>query len=105
MPETPKIEHIHQRLLEAVTIKGKLDMATWHTCETTHCRAGWIVTLAGKAGEELDEQTSPEFAAKQIYHASSPIRVSPVRFYETNEVAMADIKRCAKEEAEATQAK
>jgi hypothetical protein len=38
----------------------------------------------------------------QIYKASSDIRVSPVRFYETNEVAMADIKRCAEEEAAKT---
>jgi len=35
----------------------------------------------------------------QIYKASSPIRVSPVRFFESNEVAMADIQRCAAEEA------
>jgi len=39
----------------------------------------------------------------QIYKASSPIRVSPVRFFETNELAMADIKRCAEEEAKAAQ--
>jgi hypothetical protein len=36
----------------------------------------------------------------QICKASSPIRVSPVRFFETDAVAMADIERCAKEEAE-----
>jgi hypothetical protein len=38
----------------------------------------------------------------QIYKASSPIRVSPPRFYETNEIALADIERCAKEEQELT---
>ena len=36
-----------------------------------------------------------EFAAKQIYKASSPIKVSPTRFFEPNDVAMADIERCA----------
>ena len=77
-------------------------MDVWHTCDTTHCRAGWITTLAGPAGKALEEATSTEFAAMQIYKASSPIRVSPVRFYETNEVAMADILRCAKEEEEAS---
>lgn len=41
-------------------------------------------------------------AALQIYHASSPVHVSPVRFYETNTVAMADIERCAEEEAALT---
>jgi hypothetical protein len=96
----PVIPSIHQRLLDAVTDNGnKLDMGNWHTCETTHCRAGWIVTLAGVAGKKLERVTTPEFAAMQIYKASSLIRVSPVRFYEKNEVAMADIVRCAKEEA------
>jgi len=73
-------------------------MGNWHICETTHCRAGWITTLAGEAGKALEEATTTEFAAMQIYKASSAIRVSPVRFYETNEVAMADIRRCAEEE-------
>jgi len=71
-------------------------MSTWHTCDTTHCRAGWVEFLAGAEGKKLAEQTSTLFAAMQIYHKSCPdIPVSPVRFYETNEVAMADMKRCA----------
>ena len=74
-------------------------MSTWHTCDTTHCRAGWVEHLAGAEGKELAKATSTEFAAMQIYKASSKIRVSPVRFYESNEVAMADIQRCAEEEA------
>jgi hypothetical protein len=74
-------------------------MGDWHKCDTTHCRGGWVVTLAGKAGKTLEDKTSSEFAAMQIYKASSPIKVSPVRFYESNEVAMADIKRCAVEES------
>jgi hypothetical protein len=80
---------------------NSLEMETWHTCETTHCRGGWVVTLAGEAGKKLEDLTSTQFAAMQIYKASSPIRVSPARFYETNAVAMADIERCAAEEAEA----
>jgi hypothetical protein len=96
----PVIPNIHQRLLEAVTApENKLEMNDWHTCETTHCRAGWITTLAGEVGKALEKLTTTEFAAMQIYKASSPIRVSPVRFYETTEVAMADIVKCAKEEA------
>jgi hypothetical protein len=70
-------------------------MSDWHTCETTHCRAGWVVTLAGKEGKLLEERTSTQFAAMMIYKASSEIRVFPPRFFESNEVAMADIKRCA----------
>ena len=100
----PVIPNIHGALLDAVKSKpGYLEMGAWHTCETTHCRAGWITTLAGEAGKKLEDQTSTEFAAMQIYKASSPIRVSPVRFYETNEVAMRDIERCAEEEAKLNQ--
>jgi hypothetical protein len=93
------IEGIHGRILEAVSKEGALEMRTWHTCDTTHCRAGWVVTLAGDKGRELEEETSTCFAAMQIYKASSPIRVSPARFYETNTAAMNDIKRCAEEES------
>jgi hypothetical protein len=74
-------------------------MGHWH-CGTTHCRAGWIVELAGEAGKKLEARTSTQFAAMQIYHASSPeIPVSPTRFFEDNDKAVADIERCADEEA------
>jgi hypothetical protein len=56
------------------------------------------VHLAGEAGYELERRTSTPFAAMQIYDKSSPIKVSPVRFYERNEKAMADIRKCAEEE-------
>lgn len=77
-------------------------MSDWHTCETTHCRAGWVVHLAGEAGRALERATSTPHAALMIYHASSPIHVSPPRFYERNEKAMADIERCAAKEKEAS---
>ena len=94
----PKIENIHNKVLESTSSPNALAMDTWHTCDTTHCRAGWVVVLAGEAGKELEGKTSTAFAAMQIYKASSEIKVSPVRFYETNTVAMADIIRCAEEE-------
>lgn len=74
-------------------------MHDWHTCETTHCRAGWAVVLAGEEGKKLEEETSTLFAAMQIYKKSSDIKVSPIRFFGSNEVAMEDIKRCAELEA------
>lgn len=103
MPNIPIIKNIHQSLLEAVSKENALDMRDWHTCETTHCRAGWIVTLAGKEGKELEDKTSPLFAAMQIYKASSTIRVSPSKFFDKNEQAMEDIKRCAEEESKLVQ--
>ena len=97
--QPPVIPSIHAAVLVAASIPDALNMKNWHTCETTHCRAGWVVVLAGSAGKELEAKTSTLFAAMQIYKASSPIRVSPTRFFETNEKAMEDMKRCASEEA------
>ena len=77
-------------------------MNTWHTCDTTHCRAGWVVHLAGKPGYELEEKTSTVFAALQIYNKSSEIKVSPTRFYEDNQTALQDIKKCAEKESALT---
>lgn len=98
--KSPVIPNIHQEVREAVeSAPDALDMRCWHVCETTHCRAGWVVTLAGAEGRRLEEKTSTEFAAMRIYSASSRIRVSPVRFYDDRDAAMRDIIRCAEEEA------
>jgi hypothetical protein len=70
-------------------------MNTWHTCNTTHSRAGWIVHLAGEAGYELERKTSPLFAAQQIYKASE-FEISPCRFFDSNEKALEDMKKLAK---------
>lgn len=75
-------------------------MSRWHTCETTHCRAGWVVHLAGEAGKKLEEFHHTPLAAQLIYRASSSLHVSPVRFFEDNETAMRDIERCAELERE-----
>ena len=98
----PILENVHQKVLEAVTTpKHHLKMDDWHTCGTTHCRAGWVVHLSGEAGYLLEKQTDTCFAAMMIYKKSSPnIKVSPVRFFETNEMAFADIERCAQLEKE-----
>ncbi len=103
IPEIPVIENIHQKVYEAASSEGCLKMNDVHTCETTHCRAGWAVHLAGEQGYALEKHTNWEFAAMQIYRKSSPIKVSPTRFYESNDQALADMKRCAEEEAKLKQ--
>ena len=50
--------------------------------------------LAGEAGYELERRTSALFAAQQIYKASG-YEISPVRFFDSNEDAMADMKKLA----------
>jgi hypothetical protein len=103
MGNYPVIENVHQKVFEAASQPDALNMGDWHTCDTTHCRAGWVVHLAGEAGKKLERQTSTLFAAMQIYKVSSDIPVSPTRFYEKNEVALADMKRCAEMEKGSTQ--
>lgn len=93
----PSIIDIHRRVYEAASQPDALNMKVWHYCETTHCRAGWVVTLAGQAGRELEEQTSTPLAAMLIYKASG-YEISPARFFDSNEDALADMKRLAEEE-------
>jgi hypothetical protein len=93
-PETPVIDDIHAKVYEAVIQPHALDMGNWHTCETTHCRAGWVVTLAGEAGKALEAFHNTELAALLIYEASG-YKISPARFFDDNAAAMAHMKRLA----------
>ncbi len=96
--DVPIIPKIHSTLLAAVTAQGhKLDMNQWHTCETTHCRAGWICTLAGEAGAKLEKEMGPAHAAAAIYRASDPGFRIP-HWYATTERALEDIRKCAERE-------
>jgi hypothetical protein len=73
-------------------------MDTWHTCDNTHCRAGWAVTLAGEQGKALERFYNTELAAMMIYAASDPaFKISPARFYDKNDAALADMKRLAEQ--------
>jgi hypothetical protein len=75
----------------AASQPGALDMRRWH-CGTSHCRAGWIVTLAGEAGKRLEIDTgSTANAAMLIYAASAPGQPIP-DFYCDNEAALANMK-------------
>ena len=81
-------------MYEAAAAPDALDMSTWHTCNTTHCRAGWVVHLASEAGYALERFHNTLLAAQLIYRASgSPI--NPCRFYDGDNDALADMKRMA----------
>lgn len=96
--EIPIIEDIHRKLYEAISSEGcKLGVHSWHTCDTTHCWAGWIVHLAGEKGYELEKKTNTPFAAHLIYKASG-YEIPMDRFYDNNETVMQDIKRLARVE-------
>jgi len=95
----PEIEEIHQSIEYSASQPNALNMGNWHTCSTTHCRAGWVVHLAGEEGLKLEAETSTAFSAMMIYKKSSDIRVSPNMFYASDEDALKDMKRCAELEA------
>ena len=91
----PKIKNIHQTVYEAASKPKALEMADWHTCETTHCRAGWVVHLAGNAGRVMEGVYGTGSAAALIYMVSDPSMKRVPNWTDTNENALADMKRLA----------
>ena len=89
-----KIPDIHQTVYAAASKDGALDMSDWH-CGTSHCRAGWVVTLAGEGGKALEWAYGTPTAAALIYAASDPQLKKIPNFYCDNEAALADMKRLA----------
>jgi hypothetical protein len=101
MDGVPSIPKIHQSVFEAARAPKALDMRAWHTCKTTHCRAGWVVFLAGEGGKALEWAMGTPAAAAVIYLASDPKIKKIPNFYASDEEALADMKRLAELEADA----
>ncbi|HQS98623.1 MAG TPA: pentapeptide repeat-containing protein, partial [Novosphingobium sp.] len=97
----PIIAQIHQRVYEAASQPNALNMSDWHTCDTTHCRAGWVVALAGDEGKALEKRIGTPAAATLIYLASDPTLEKFPSFYCDDATALADMKRLAELEAAA----
>lgn len=92
-PTVPVVEALDAKILAAVENgAGGLEMGAWHTCETTHCRAGWAVHLAGEPGYALEREYGPQAAGRMIYLAS--VGRAP-HFFASNERAMADLREQA----------
>ena len=92
LPPAAAIPHIDARILAAIESDGcALDMTEWHTCETTHCRAGWAIHLAGEAGADLERKFGPSVAGALIYAASRPEQPVP-DWHVSNENALADLR-------------
>ena len=94
MPPIPKIKNIHSKVYRAAARKNALDMGLWHACETTHCRAGWVIHLAGKAGYDLERFCGPHYAALLIYRESG-YEIDTETFYYKKDFALEDMKRLA----------
>ncbi len=93
--DIPVVPDIHKAVYAAASAPDALDMRTWHMCETTHCRAGWVVTLAGEAGAALEEKYTTETAATLIYLASDPLIKAIPDFHASDDDALADMRRLA----------
>lgn len=99
--DAPVIEDIHTKVYAAASQPGALGVFAWHY-GTTHCRAGWIVNLAGEDGAKLEAKIGMPAAAIAICMASDPERWKVERlpdFYATKELALADMKRMAEDVA------
>ena len=94
VPVVPNIDAAILAMVEGG--EGTLDMGYWHKCETTHCRAGWAITLAGPGGAALEFAFGSAAAGALIYAASRPGKPIP-NFYASNEAAMDDMRKAAAE--------
>jgi uncharacterized protein YjbI with pentapeptide repeats len=94
-----KIQNIDAAILAAIEAPGnELRMSFWHTCGTTHCRAGWAIHLAGDAGYKLERVVGSSAAGALIYAASRPDKPVP-DFLANDADALADLRACAAEAA------
>ena len=101
MVGVPSIPKIHQAVYEAASKPDALDMRSWHTCDTAHCRAGWVIALAGAGGRALEWAMGTPSAAAIIYMASDPKLERIPDFYASNTDALDDMKRLAEMESAA----
>ena len=94
----PVIEDLDGKILDVLDSSPGhwLDMGAWHSdsCETTHCRAGWAIVVAGEAGRVLEERCHDTgLAAALLYEAAYPKLPQPIPdFYDDNASAMTNMK-------------
>jgi hypothetical protein len=95
LPAAPIIPDIHRRMYEAARQPIALRIGHWHTCDTTHCRAGWAITLAGEPGRLLAQRYGASVAAALIYVASDPMIAIVPDWYASDKAALNDMARLA----------
>jgi hypothetical protein len=79
----PRIIAVAKAALEPNALK----MAYWHTCETTHCIAGWAIHLAGEGGKALADKFNPHIAGLSLLGPEAALH-----FYDIDETATAWLK-------------
>ena len=95
IPPVEAVPAFREKVLAAVQADGcKLEMSTWHSCETTHCLAGWATTLHPQ-GKLIESLVGPNAAGALIFNACCG---EIPDFYATNEDAMEWLKKQAVEQ-------
>jgi hypothetical protein len=90
--EIPFVPDLDRQILEILDKReGKLNMKEWHTCETTHCRAGWAIVLAGEKGRALEDAYGTSLAGALIYARAYPDLPVP-DFGASEEEALEDMR-------------
>lgn len=96
----PVVPDIDRQILDTIEQgENALDMMSFHACATTHCRAGWAITLAGEGGRALEERVGATLAGSLIYGASRPGVPVPDFFDSTDEEALEDMRKAAGKES------
>ena len=88
----PAVPDIDAAILAAIGDEpARLDMSAWHKCGTTHCRAGWAITLAGEQGAALEANVGPAAAGALISAVSRPTMRVP-NFYTHSDAVMQSLR-------------
>lgn len=91
--DVPYVPNLDAAIYGAINGPGNsLDMRHWHNCETTHCRAGWAIHLAGREGYMLEAVVGAAKAGALIYLKNAGYIPN---FYENDHRAMKDIEERA----------
>ena len=90
VPEIIEKMALRAAILAAVSEEGcSLNMSTWHSCETTHCLAGWATTLHPQ-GKSLDAALGTNAAGAILFNACEG---EVPDFYSDNEEAIKWLKK------------
>lgn len=90
LPDAPVVPDMEKRIAVACAVPGALRMLDWHTCGSTHCRAGWAIHHAGEEGAALENLVGPGVAGALIYWKNAGHIPD---FYTTDDEAAADIAK------------
>ena len=105
LPELIGVSNLFCFINDQLKAGGSVDMGSWHSCETAHCIAGWVITLAGDAGRVAETLIGTNAAAALIIIQSCPYLNGKVPdFYSDNQTAIEFINQCAAREKEIMEA-